>query len=72
MVAATEEEVALGAAGMEGFRQDVQQLVTYFYADDGLLALTRETRLQWMYDTLTELFDRLVLHTNVAKTVSMS
>ena len=43
-----------------------------FYADHGLLALTLLARLQRAFDTLTELFYRMVLLTNVAKTVKFS
>ena len=42
-----------------------------FYAEDGLLASMRETRLQTVFDTLTQLFDHVGLHINVASTVIM-
>ena len=40
--------------------------------DDVILVSTRETRLQWEFDTLADFFDRVGLHTNVAKTASMA
>ena len=58
--------------GTEGFVQDIQRLAKYFYADDGFLASTRATRLQRVFNVLTELFDRVGLRTNVGKTVSMA
>ena len=61
----------LGASGTEGLGQGVQRLEAYFYADDGILALALATRLQRAFDTLTELFGRVGLHTNVVKTVIM-
>ena len=67
----SEEVCPLGASSTEGFGREVQRLADYFYTDGGLIALTQATHLHWDYETLTELFDRVVLHTNVAKTVSM-
>ena len=72
MVVSTEEVMEPGAAGTEGFGWDVQQLADYFYADGGVLALTRETCLQQDFDTLMRLFCRVVLHTTVANTARMS
>ena len=57
--------------GTEGFGQDIQGLAEYFNADDGLLAPTRETRIQWTFDVMMELFDRVGLCNNVGKTVIM-
>ena len=51
--------------------RNMQHLASYFYAYGGIIVLTWETRIQRDFDTLTELFDRLGLHTNVAKTVIM-
>ena len=60
-----------GLSGMRGFVRDVQRLADHFYVDNGLLVLMQETRLQWVFDTLTGLFYKVVLHTNVAKMVNM-
>ena len=43
-----------------------------FYADYGILALMQATRLQPSFDTLKELFERVGLCINLAKTVSMT
>ena len=56
----------------EGFGQDLQRLAEYFYSYDRLLVSMRETRLQREFDTLTELFKRLGLRTNLDKIVSMA
>ena len=50
----------------------MQSLTAYFYIDDWLLALTWVNRLQQNFDTLTDLFDRVGLRTNVVKTVIMT
>ena len=71
-MAVSEEEVSLGAANTEGFGKDVQRLVAYLYANGGIIVLAQATRLQRDFDTLMELFDRVGLRTNVAKTVSIS
>ena len=68
---ATEEEVDQGAVGIEVFVWDLQQLVAYFYANNGLLALMQETRLQRAFETLTDLFDPVGLRTDVAKMVKI-
>ena len=43
----------------------------FFYADDGMVASTNPGWLQTAFDTLTGLFDRVGLKTNVQKTVGM-
>ena len=42
-----------------------------FYADDGMVASSDPRWLQWAFDTLVSLFERVVLSPNVRKTVSM-
>ena len=42
-----------------------------FYADDGMVASSDPRWLQWVFDTLVSLFERVGLRTNVGKTVSM-
>ena len=42
-----------------------------FYADDGMVASSEPRWLQWEFDTLFSLYDRLGLRTNVGNTVSM-
>ena len=59
------------ADSMDCFGRDVQRLAAYFYADDGLLASTQANHLQQDFNTLTELFYSVGLHTNVANTVIM-
>ena len=71
MVILTEDIVDPGEADKEVFGKNVQHLTAYLYADYGLLTSTSLERLQQSFDTLTELFDRLVLRTNVSKTISI-
>ena len=54
MLTATEGTVE---PGTEGFIQEIQRMVAYFYADNGLLVSTRGTQLQQAFDVLTEMFD---------------
>ena len=61
-----------GAPVTEGFGWNVQRLEAYFYANNGILAPKRSTHLLWLFDTLMDLFGRVGLHTNVAKTASMA
>ena len=68
MVEATEETSDCSA---EGFGREIQWLVVYFYADNGLLASTQVDRLQWAFNVLTELFDQNRMCTNVVTTVGM-
>ena len=42
-----------------------------FYEDDGMVASTNPGCLQTVFDTMTELFDRVGLKTNVWETVGM-
>ena len=55
----------------DGFGWAFQWLVAFFYSDNGLLASPRPARLQAHLEVLTGLFDRVVLHTNIKKTVGM-
>ena len=57
---------------MEDFGQDMQRLAVYFYEDDGILAQMWATRLHKEFDTMTKLFDCVVLCNNAAKMVSMA
>ena len=43
----------------------------FFYRDNGLISLTHPKCLQGEFDTLTGIFDRVGLLTNVRKEVSM-
>lgn len=72
VVSSTEEAVDPGTAYIEGFGSYFQHLTAYFYADDVLNDSNLVTRLQRAFTTLTELFDHVVLCTNVAKTVRMA
>ena len=58
-------------AGRDGFGRTAQWLAVLFYADYGLLALPRTSRLQAALDILAGLFDRVGLQINVNKTVGM-
>ena len=49
----------------------MQRLADCFYVDNGLLVLMQETRLQRLFDTLPDLFYKVVLHTNVTNMVNM-
>ena len=42
-----------------------------FYTDEGMVASSDPRWLQWDFDTLVSLFERVGLRTNVKKTVSM-
>ena len=65
VVAATEE-------GKEGLGMSIRDLVEYFYADNGLVALTQPERLQMLFDVLTGLVNRVILSKNIRTTVSMA
>ena len=52
--------------GQEGRHQN-----SLFYADDGMVVLSDPRWLQGVFTTLVGLFDRVVLKTNVGKTVGM-
>ena len=52
--------------GGEGRHQDA-----LFYAYDGMVALSDPRWLQWEFDTLVRMFERVVLQTNAGKTFSM-
>ena len=71
VAAATEKAVTSGAEYTERFGRNVQHLLAYFYTDNGILAMNRANHLQQEFDNLMELFDRVGLHTNVDKIVSM-
>ena len=57
--------------GMEGLGLSIQDLEAYFYANNGLIALTQPERLQRAFKVLTSLFNWVGLSTNTRKTVSM-
>ena len=63
---ALEESEKSGERGNEGRHQ-----AALFYADDGMVALSDPHWLQWAFDALVNLFERLNLRTNVGKTVNM-
>ena len=58
-------------AGLDGFGLATQWLSEFFYANGSLLALPSPARIQADLDIFTGLFDKIVLHTNVRKTVGM-
>ena len=65
-----EEETELS----EGFADalELSLLVALLYADDAYIASTSKTLLQASMDILTDLFDRVGLHTNTEKTKVMT
>ena len=65
MVAPTED-------GTDVLGLSIQDLMVYFYADNGLVVLTHPERLQRAFDILASLFDRVGLQTNARKTVSIA
>ena len=56
----------------EGLGLSLRDLAAYFYANDGLIVSTQPERMQREFNVLTGLFDRVVLRTNMRKTVSMA
>ena len=66
MMVATTETVS------EGLGDLVQDLVVYFYSDNGLIMSTQPERFQRAFDALTDLFDQVGLWTNTQKMVSMA
>ena len=61
-----EKAEARGETGREGRHQ-----AALFYSDDGMVALSDPAWLQGAFNALVGLFDRVVLQTNVGKTVGM-
>ena len=60
--------VAEGAEGMDGWGREVIHNYAFFYTDNRLVTSTDHEWLQGALNTLTELFIRVGLHTNVRKT----
>ena len=56
-----------GKRGEEGRHQ-----ASLFYADDGIVASSDPRCLQWAFNALVGLFERVGLHINVGKMVSMA
>ena len=63
---ALEEAEKRAERGKEGRHQ-----ANLFYADDGIVASSDPRCLQWAYNALVSLCERVGLQTNVGKTVSM-
>ena len=57
--------------GMEVFELLIHDLVTYFYANNVIVASPQPERMQRAFDVLTGLFDRVRLRTKTQKTVIM-
>ena len=55
----------------DGFGRAAGCIVKFFYTDNRLLDYTREEQLQWEFNMLTNLFDRVGLRMDVRKTVSV-
>ena len=58
--------------GREGLGLYIQDSETYFYANDGLVALTQPERIYRAFDVLSGLFDQVSLKTNTHKKVSIA
>ena len=65
VLAATED-------GREGVGLSIRDLAAYFYAKNGLVALTQPERLQREFDVIEGLFYRFGLRTNTSNTVRMA
>ena len=64
--------MALAEAAKQGERgNEGRHQYAIFYSDDGMVASSNPRWLQWIFDTLVSIFERVVLRTNVGKTVSM-
>ena len=61
----------VGAGGLEGWCREVLRCATFFYADDGLVVSTDPEWILGAFNTLTGIFDRVGLQTDVNKTVRM-
>ena len=57
--------ILLTEAGGDGFGREVQRMVLFLYAEDGLFASTRTEWAQEAFDVLVGLFDRVGLRTNI-------
>ena len=68
VVAVTQGEADPGA---EGFGQDIQRLVKYFYANNGILATKQAKMMKRALNVLAELFDQVGLHTNMGNMIRM-
>ena len=64
--------VAETEAVKEGLGLFIRGLVSYFYADYGLVTSTQPERLQQAFDFLTGFFNWVGLSKNMQKTVSMA
>ena len=53
-------------------REVRNQAALFFFSDDGMVASSDPRWLQWAFNNLVGLFDRVGIHTNVGKTVSMT
>ena len=63
----TEAEAELGGGDMS-----IQELVAYLYARNGLVVLTQPERLQRSFEILADLFDQVVLQTNMRNMVRLA
>ena len=64
--------MALAEAEKRGERGDEgRHQAALFYADGGMVAFSDPCWLQWAFDALVSLFERVGLRTNVGKTFSM-
>ena len=64
--------VAKTEACTEGLGLSIWDLALYLYADNGLITSTQPDRLQWAFDIISGLFDRVGLRTNMRNMVSIA
>ena len=63
--------VEVGVGGQDGWVREVLHRSTYFYADYGMVVSTDPFWLQVSFDSLTKLFDKVGIRTNVDKKAEM-
>ena len=59
------------AAGLEGFERAVKRMASFFYVDDGIIALKWKEWIQWEFRILMGMFEQMDIQTNMGKTVGM-
>ena len=62
--------VAENKAGPELFEHNVADREDFFYVNDGLIYSTKPVWIQWEFDFLIGIFERVILDTNVDKMVA--
>ena len=60
------------AVRLQGFDRAVQYMASLLYADDIIIMSTHLELLQWAFDVLTEIIEKVGLKTSMEKMVSMA